>query len=243
MFKVEDRMKVFVSWSGSLSCQVAETLRRYLPLMMQGLEVFMSEHDVESGSRWSVELARKLDESSFRVLCLTFDNLQSAWLLFEAGALAKQIEGRTCGLLIGGLKPTDVGGPLAQFQHRRFVRDEFNVLVCDINRKLDRPLEATSLQMIFEKWWPDIEREYELALETSAVDVEQTHRDERDLLEEILLHIRTMERDMNWHTTHARLSQSSWDTLSPLLKAAIDLCMSTLTDFQRPLLRERVFSK
>jgi hypothetical protein len=64
------RMRVFVSWSGELSRRVAETLRQYLPLMIQGADAFISKHDLESGTRWSLELAKELEESSFGILCL-----------------------------------------------------------------------------------------------------------------------------------------------------------------------------
>jgi hypothetical protein len=120
-------MRIFISWSGPLSQRVAEILDKYLPLMIQDLKIFLSRH-IESGSRWNLELARELSESSFGILCLTSDNLNSAWLLFEAGALTKHVEGRACGLLIGMLRPVDISGPLSQFQHRAFSRDDFYAL-------------------------------------------------------------------------------------------------------------------
>lgn len=43
--------------------------------MIQSLEAFMSQHDVESGARWVVEIAEELDEGIFGLLC--FDARQS----------------------------------------------------------------------------------------------------------------------------------------------------------------------
>src|SRR5207253_2371159 len=82
-------MKVFISWSGPASRDVATALRKYLPCMLQGLQVFMSQHDLESGSRWAVGLTSELSETNFGLICLTPDNLLSPWLLFEAGAITK----------------------------------------------------------------------------------------------------------------------------------------------------------
>jgi hypothetical protein len=187
-------MKIFLSWSGSLSLQVAEILRKYLPVMIQDLKPFLSKHDIGSGSRWSTALTQELGESSFGILCLTSENLNSAWLLFEAGALTKQVVDRACGLLIGPLKPVDIAGPLSQFQHRAFLKNEFEYLLKDINNKLDNPLGTGQLKLILDKWWPDIDRDYQEALLTIPGESERIPRDERDILEEILSRIRVIEK-------------------------------------------------
>jgi hypothetical protein len=222
-------MKVFVSWSGNLSQRVAGILRKYLPVMIQGLDTFMSQHDVESGSRWSVELARELDDSSFGILCLTPDNLESAWLLFEAGALTKHIEGRTCGLLLGSLRPTDVAGPLAQFQHRAFSKEDLHALLRDINKKLVRPLELVQLDLIYEKWWPDLERDYHAALKNVANEGQRTPRDSTDILEEMLERIRLIEKAIQ-----PRVATRSYITI----KDVLDDAFGVLTTQQRLVLSE-----
>ena len=180
-------MKVFVSWSGNLSQAVAAIFDQYLPCMIQDLDVFMSKHDIGSGIRWATKLASELDESNFGIMCLTASNISSPWVLFEAGALTKHMEGRACGLLIGELAPADVAGPLAQFQHRRFLEDDVKALIEDINAKLETPLPTQQLQMIFQKWWPDMISEYETVInaveETSSTE---SGRGDRDILEEIL---------------------------------------------------------
>lgn len=188
-------MKIFLSWSGDLSREVAEIIRKFLPCMIQDLQVFMSKHDIESGARWTLQLAKELEDSSFGIICLTADNLQSSWLLFEAGALTKHVEGRACGLLLNNLKPTDVTGPLAQFQNRPFEKSEFRLLLKDINSRLPNPLGEQQLDMVFEKWWPDILQEYELSLKKSVSNTRTpVQRDERDLLEEVLMKVRGIER-------------------------------------------------
>lgn len=189
-------MRVFLSWSGPLSEGVAEILRKYLPVMINDVKPFLSRHDVESGSRWNLELMRELGESTFGILCLTSENLNSAWLLFEAGALTKHVEGRACGLLIGSLKPTDVSGPLSQFQHRAFSKEEFAGLLKDINAKLDKPLEVSQLELIVDKWWPDIEKEYQRALSAIPGESRRVPRDQQDILEEILGKIRAVEKTL-----------------------------------------------
>ena len=184
-------MKVFISWSGELSRSVAESLRMYLPCILQDLDVFVSQHDLESGSRWAAELAARLNQSTFGILCLTPQNQLAPWMLYEAGVLNRAADGRTCGLLLGGLTPANVSGPLAQFQHRRMNREEFLLLLRDINQRMDSPLPDESLRLIFEKWWPDLSAAHTDAQQAAPTKIAATeHRSDREVLEEILERIR-----------------------------------------------------
>jgi hypothetical protein len=163
--------------------------------MMQDLIPFMSKHDLATGGRWSEQIAKELDESSFGIICLAHDNLQSPWILFEAGALTKHVEGRACCLLLQDLNPADVSGPLAQFQNARFNHDEVRKLVADVNARLDRPIDSQSVELIFEKWWPDLNREVRTALEDPMLNsMHKARRSERDILEELLVRLRAVEQ-------------------------------------------------
>lgn len=186
-------MKVFISWSGQASKAVAVTLRKNLPLVLQGIDFFMSKHDIESGARWAHELAKELDKSSFGILCLTKENLNSPWLLFEAGSLVKHSEGRACGILIGELTTAGISGPLAEFQHRQFEKSEILHLLKDLNAKLERSLSSEELSRLLDKFWPDIEAEYTVALKLRSEGGEQVRRTDRELLEEIVQRIRGVE--------------------------------------------------
>jgi hypothetical protein len=83
-------VRVFISWSGEPSRSVARALQDWLRLMLQSIHVWMSDDDIEAGTRWSLELAKALDEIDFGIICVTRANRRSPWLLFEAGALAKR---------------------------------------------------------------------------------------------------------------------------------------------------------
>ena len=186
-------MRVFISWSGDLSQQIATILHKFLPCMIHELDVFMSKHDIESGARWGIDLARELEASSFGILCLTPDNLDSRWLHFEAGALTKYLDGRACCLLLDGLTPTDVVSPLSQFQNRPFCRDEFRALLQDINSKLERPLDSDRLSLVFDQWWPSLADEHEKALDSADRTTNRVPlREDREILEEILMRLRTL---------------------------------------------------
>ncbi|MDF1818334.1 MAG: toll/interleukin-1 receptor domain-containing protein [Immundisolibacteraceae bacterium] len=185
-------MKAFVSWSGKYSREVASILKKYLPCILQGLDVFMSQHDLESGERWGNKLANELNESEFGIICLTNSNLNSPWILFEAGALTKQFDGRACSLLLDDLSATDITGPLSQFQNRKFERSEILKLVIDLNKNMQKPMSESQLGLIFDKWYPDISNEYNKVTEdkTEEPTTNVSVREDRELLEEILTKVR-----------------------------------------------------
>src|SRR5262245_13022884 len=85
-------MRLFLSWSGELSHDIAECLYKWLPLVMQRVEPYMSSQSIEKGARWSSHLAKELEKSRFGIVVLTKDNLLEPWLHFEAGAIAKSLD-------------------------------------------------------------------------------------------------------------------------------------------------------
>src|SRR5947209_2677734 len=72
--------------------------------------------DIAKGTRWGPEVADKLEKSRVGIVCLTPENLDERWILFEAGALSKTKDAYVCTLLLD-VKPIDVKEPLSQFHH------------------------------------------------------------------------------------------------------------------------------
>ncbi|HEX8265309.1 MAG TPA: hypothetical protein VF596_07770 [Pyrinomonadaceae bacterium] len=58
-------MKIFISWSGERSHQVAQALFSWLPKVIQTIEPFLSSENIESGSRWHTEIASQLESTNF----------------------------------------------------------------------------------------------------------------------------------------------------------------------------------
>src|SRR5262245_19790474 len=94
-------MKVFISWSGDISKAVASALRDWLPKVIQHVKPWMSEQDIPKGTRWLGYISEQLKEVKTGIICLTPDNQQNPWILFEAGALAKTVEDTYWLIIIG----------------------------------------------------------------------------------------------------------------------------------------------
>src|SRR5262249_35845537 len=105
---------VFISWSGQRSRFVADVLRNWLPMIVQAAKPWMSDTDIDKGSRGLHEIGRGLDGMKVGIVCLTPENLNVPWVLYEAGALSKTIDNKTrlCTYLLASLQFQDVKPPL-----------------------------------------------------------------------------------------------------------------------------------
>ncbi len=98
-------MKIFITWSGELSHNIALLLRKWIPNVIQSAEPFISSEDFEKGAFWSGELIKKFTDCKFSLICVSKENIDSRWLNFEAGAMLKTLKEKKnlSPLLIGAL--------------------------------------------------------------------------------------------------------------------------------------------
>jgi len=164
---------------------LAEALRDWLPGVLQLVQPWMSTVDMQKGARWTIDLATELQQSKVGIICVTADNQAAPWMLFEAGALSKIVDTQYVIPYLLNLTPTEIQGPLVQFQAAVANRDDTFKLVSTINRLLDgAALSDDALLRSFGKWWPDLER----CIGEIPPTVAQRHspRQDRELLEELL---------------------------------------------------------
>lgn len=149
-------MRVFISWSGHASHRLAIALREWLPRVLQSIEPFVSSEDIDKGSRWFSDIGTKLEESHFGILCLTPDNVKAPWILFEAGALSKEVgKARVCPLL-ADLRPRDLPEPLVNFNAATTEKDDVLKLVKSINAANDKgPIPDALLEKTFRSSWSE----------------------------------------------------------------------------------------
>ena len=168
---------------------VAEALRTWLEDVIQVIKPWMSSEDIHGGSRWSTEVASRLEKAQYGIICMTRENVMAPWLHFEAGALAKSLStGFVCPYLFD-LRQSDLQGPLVQFQALTAEKDDTLKLLKALNKSLGKDARTDDqLRRIFETLWPKLEVEF--ASIPKSTSSRETLRTEREILEEILERVR-----------------------------------------------------
>jgi hypothetical protein len=185
-------MKVFISWSGSKSHKVALVFRDWFPSVIQTLEPYVSSEDIDKGARWSTDIAKELENSTFGILCVTKENLEAPWLSFEAGALSKTMDKAFVSPFLFDIKRSEVKGPILQFQSTIFQKEDIKKLLNTLNKACgESGITDARLLKAFEVWYPTLEEELNKLsnVKDEPDDVEKTNSDSlhsAEILEEIL---------------------------------------------------------
>ncbi len=186
-------MKIFVSWSGELSQKVAHLLKKWLPCIIQSVEVFYSTDDIEKGENWDSKITGELSECKYGIICLTAENTTAPWINFEAGAIAKALDSRVTALMIN-IKPSDIQGPLSRYQATKLDRNDVFQLVSEINNVTENPLAPSVLETAFNALWDNMYKEIcDCINKYDERDPEEIHEQENfssEAIEEILQLVR-----------------------------------------------------
>jgi len=154
-------MDIFISWSGERSKAVAEALKKWIPFFIHATKPWMSASDIDPGERWNLKVAEQLQKSKIGILCLTPENLNAPWLIFEAGALSKTIEMTFVCPYLYEVSKRELLGPLSQFQAATTEKEETRRLIQTINNALGPDAIAPDvLNKVFNRWWPDLKKEF-----------------------------------------------------------------------------------
>lgn len=182
-------MKVFISWSGNLSCEIAKVLKKWIPCIIQSVDVFFSSEDIEKGNDWDKIISTELEECNYGIVCLTKDNVDAPWLNFEAGAIAKSLDSKVSSLMVN-IKPSDMKGPISRYQATKIEKEDFFKLLMSINIALETPLETEILKNTFDIMWDKFEKEIidVISRNAKAETSEKSNKklEEENLVEEIL---------------------------------------------------------
>jgi rhodanese-related sulfurtransferase len=196
--RVEDREEsgqtvVFICWSGKRSQALAAALRDFLGNVIQSVQAYMSDKDIEAGEAWDARLTEMIRAARFGIACVTAENRDSPWLHFEAGALSNAVEDerRLCPYLLG-LRVADLRQPLARFQAKEPNKIDTLALIESINTRCAPPLQLDRLRSAFSKFWPDFEEAIKGIEKGSAQAVTTRGQDEK--IDEILTTVRDLAR-------------------------------------------------
>lgn len=149
------KTKVFISWSGknTASFRVAKKLAKWLPMVLQETEPFMSDN-ICSGTNPISQIIGSLADSKVGIICVTKDNIMSPWLNFEAGALNNVVTNKS-GIVIPLLinMTTDEfaksNSPIRNLQGKEFNDNDFKIVLEDINSYLESPILEKTLDDLY----------------------------------------------------------------------------------------------
>lgn len=182
-------MKIFISWSGEESKQVALLLKAWLKKLLQATEPWMSDVDIEPGTRWSEKISAELRESQFGIICVTQENQGSEWINFEAGALSialNETDRKVVPLLIGFEERGDLHrGPLGLFNAVRFAEEDMWKLILTMNAELSANLDGEDLRELFDVFWPKLADEVQ-KMQTLKEVPRPARKSQADMVSEIL---------------------------------------------------------
>lgn len=190
----DEPLKIFISWSGELAKAVGTVLHEWLPTMFDQVQPWMSDVDIEAGSRGLNEIEQALLGTRFGIIIATHGNQHAPWLNFESGALSKAIGNNpafVAPLLVDFQRETDLTGPLQQFQSNLMTENGLRRIMGSIAALLT--VEKRAWEPRFKALWPDLEQRLAAAAVVSGTSL-SVQRSQDDLLAEILAHVRSLVR-------------------------------------------------
>lgn len=172
---------------------VAEMLSEWIKCVLQASQPWISTQHIDKGAIWFSEISDQLRETAAGIVCLTQENKNKPWILFETGALAKGLSAnRVCTFLVD-LTSTDIEDPLAQFNHTTPERNSVWRLVNTLNSCLENSrLDERVLKQVFDTYWPKFESDFAAALAATPQEVPAAPRSDDSILAEILANTRSL---------------------------------------------------
>ena len=188
-------MKIFLSWSGDRSKKVAELLEVWIKCVIQAVEPWVSSNGIDRGALWFSAISSELANTSVGIVCLTKENKDKPWILFESGALAKGLDSNLVCTFLIDLKSNDLGSPLSHFNHTTATKPGLYSLVKTINFSLGvNALGEKILENVFETYWPQFDSSFKQIIKDTPETTITEQRSESDIMLEILSSVRSFDR-------------------------------------------------
>lgn len=168
-------MKIFLSWSGNRSKEIALLLKKFLEgLFRNDVNVWMSHESITYGSMSIQEIHTALINSDKCIALITEDNISSPWIMYEAGTIMGQNSANTVKannrdiiipILFDDISDLKfVGNPLNQFQRLQYNRKTMLRLVKQFNGATRSFTEDDILEKQFSLNWSALNKEIKAIL-------------------------------------------------------------------------------
>src|SRR4249919_2806440 len=198
MADIASKKKIFISWPKPYSKAVALVLKRHLPELLDGIDIFMSDKDIGPGERSMKVLEQQLADTSYGILVVTAANQFEPWLNFEAGALSKQVDNDADGvplvvpLLVDLDGPAQITGPISQFQAVTLDQSGLNLIARSISELVPSDPDMATVRL--QRAWNAIQESLNEAMKKQAVHLDKPRRTVEDKVDEALGILRSLHR-------------------------------------------------
>lgn len=155
-------MKIFLSWSGEQSRQLADAFANWLPNVLQHVEPYISSKNIGLGERALDNIKNELESSSFGIVFVTKENIKAPWINYEAGAISNSLGIKR---VIPVMYDCDLieldDSPLRQFQAAKDLeKDNVRRIIMEINNLSDEfELDNDRVEKAFDQWWEVLEND------------------------------------------------------------------------------------
>ena len=164
-------MSVFISWSGRKSRLAAEAFYDLLPMILTKPKTeFYLSTGIYKGADWNANLNVGLQAADFGILCVTRDNYSAPWMIYEAGFLSHKAGADKVAPFLLDISPSELRGPITQFQSTVFEKEDLKKLVFAINRLETVPVRESDLVSNFEVVYSTLEKRLKDALSLREED-------------------------------------------------------------------------
>lgn len=226
-------MKVFISWSGDKSKAVALVVKWWLGVVHPAAKPWVSTVDIQAGDRWAAEIEKGLEGAAFGIICVTPQNVDSRWINYEAGAISKQVDGsktKVAALLIDYSSPTELEMPLSQFNAVMPTSEGFQDLALSINSALDERdrREASAVRELADMVWTRLSQQLD-EIEVQEPNTAPRKRDDSQLLEEVLLRVRGLDKRIDEITMQIESAEARFGYFDPQTQDALGRRLSRAT--------------
>lgn len=187
-------MKIFIAWSKGASKSIGLALKEWLLEINRAVfSPVISDENIAAGSVWHTALDRELKSADFGVLCVTEENLDSAWLCYESGVLAASTARNdktnaaphVAPIRFGNVNASRIAGPIQHFQSIPFEKGKMLSFVLQLNAysRFTNPnaqnfLDEKDITENFERAYPALEESVRKILSKELPAAAQERKDE-----------------------------------------------------------------
>ena len=149
--------RLFISQSKERALRLAQALHTFLPMVVQGSDPWVSADGIDPGTNFRQAIDRNLTTSLAGIICVTPENQNEPWLLFEAGALTQKPHEHVWIVLLD-LEPGEMPRPLGDLQLTvASDRAQMFEMIKSIDRIVSEAMRRTqreqALERLFDMFW------------------------------------------------------------------------------------------